>query len=100
MTGTVTVRRQWNSPESASVASNSIENLHMSDVSGGVRARAPRAFLHGYVWCDQLIDGELAHSCRHGPGPHRIKVCVVKRDNSKAIYDYLILQMNAQKRTA
>jgi hypothetical protein len=40
-------------------------------------------YLHGYVWCDGMIAGELAHSCRHGPGPHRIKVCITKIDNKK-----------------
>ena len=28
-----------------------------------------------------LVEGEVAHSCAHGPGPHRIKVVVVKKDN-------------------
>ncbi len=37
--------------------------------------------IHGYVYCDQAVAGELAHSCRHGPPPHKVKVCVVARDN-------------------
>jgi hypothetical protein len=28
-----------------------------------------------------MVDGELAHSCRHGPPPHNILVCVLKKDN-------------------
>jgi hypothetical protein len=29
------------------------------------------------------IDGEIGHSCRHGPPPHRIKVCMTKKDNRR-----------------
>jgi hypothetical protein len=85
-TKTVTVRRQWNDWRRASVHIEDISGLHLTDVSGGVNARAPRAFLHGYVWCSAFIEGEVAHSCRHGSGPHNIKVCVVQKDNEKDIY--------------
>jgi hypothetical protein len=33
--------------------------------------------------CDGMIAGKLAHSCEHGPPPHRIKVCVTKKGNEK-----------------
>jgi hypothetical protein len=33
--------------------------------------------------CDGMIAGELAHSCEHGPPPHRIKVCITKKGNEK-----------------
>jgi hypothetical protein len=45
--------------------------------------KANRLYLHGYVMCDQLIAGHLAHSCQHGPAPHRIKVCITKKGNEK-----------------
>jgi hypothetical protein len=41
-------------------------------------------YLCGYVWCDAAVEGEVAHSCRHGEDPQRIKVCVVKKDNTNA----------------
>jgi hypothetical protein len=34
------------------------------------------------VWCDAMVSGELAHSCRHGAGPHQIKMCVTKKGNA------------------
>jgi hypothetical protein len=83
---TVTVRRQWNDWRHATVRIKDIGGLHLSDTSGGVHARSPRAFLHGYVLCDSFIDGEVAHSCRHGSGPHNIKVCIVQKDNTKQVY--------------
>jgi hypothetical protein len=77
----VRVRRQWNDWREASYSIKDVSGFHWSDVSGGVNARANRAYLHAYVWCDGMVEGELAHSCRHGQGPHRIKVCIVKKAN-------------------
>lgn len=87
---TVRVRRQWNDHRIATYRLADIQNLHWSDVSGGLGARAPQEFLSGYVLCDALIAGELAHACGHGRPPHRIKVCVTRTDNSKAAYEALL----------
>lgn len=85
-TKTVWVRRQWNDWRHAEYRLADVEGPHWDDMSGGVNASAPRAFLHCYVWCNAMLQGELAHSCSHGKGPHRIKVCVTKGDNDKAVF--------------
>jgi hypothetical protein len=36
-----------------------------------------------------MIDGELAHSCRYGTGPHRIKICITKTGN-EAVYPKIL----------
>ena len=46
---TVTVGRQWNDYRLATVRLVDLHDLHFSDISGGVRQRAPRPFLHGYI---------------------------------------------------
>jgi hypothetical protein len=79
----VRIRRQWNDWRTAIVSLDSIDGLHWSSVSGGVQQRSPRPFLHAYVRCDQILEGELAHSCLHGTAPHRVKICIVKKDNPK-----------------
>jgi hypothetical protein len=89
----VTVRRQWNDWREARYRLRDIEGLHWTDVSGGVNARAPRALIHGYVWCNGMIDGELAHSCQHGEGPHRVLVCVVKKAN-KSVWSSVLEALN------
>ena len=61
-----------------------VSGLHWSSRSGGKKRRANRPYLHGYVWCNAMIVGAVAHSCRHGPPPHRIKVCITRIDNKKA----------------
>lgn len=72
----VEVRRQWNDWRVAVYRLSDIDGPHWDSVSGGVNARAPREFLHAYVRCDGMISGEISHSCRHGRGPHNIKVCI------------------------
>jgi hypothetical protein len=79
----VEVRRSWNDWRSADYYLNDVEDLHWSNISGGVQAVAPQFFVHGRVWCDGMLNGELAHSCQHGHGPHRIKVCITKTGNEE-----------------
>jgi hypothetical protein len=55
--------------------------------------------VHAYVQCDaELLRGELPHSCVHGPPPHRIKVCVVAKDNTKAVMTWAKAQADAVRR--
>ncbi|GAA1083740.1 hypothetical protein [Pseudonocardia alni] len=77
----VWVRRQWNERHRAAYRLADLSGLHWSDMSGGVMARANRPYVHGYASCEAAVEGEVAHSCRHGSAPHRIKVCVTAVDN-------------------
>ena len=79
----VWVRRQFNSRKHAAYRLAEVSEWHWSNMSGGIVRRANRHYLHGYVWCDAMIAGRLAHTCQHGPPPHRIKVCVTKKGNEK-----------------
>ena len=80
------VRRQWNDHRTGKVSLDDISDLHWGNVSGGVRVSSPQSFIFGYVSCD-MVEDDIAHSCLHGEGPHSIKVCVVKKDNSKEVWD-------------
>jgi hypothetical protein len=93
----VQVRRQWNDFKIASYRIEDIDGLHYSDESGGVYARSPRSFVHGYVMCDKMLNGELSHSCSHGPAPHRIKVCLTKKGNEK-VWPMVLEKLNASSR--
>jgi len=82
------VRRHPNDWQEATYKLSDVSGLHWDDISGGVGRRTSHITLFGYVSCDGAIDGEVAHSCRHGSGPHRIKVCLpkgVNKDNWSAI---------------
>ena len=52
--------------------------------------------MYGYVLCDRLVAGRLAHSCIHGEGPHRIKIVVVKKDNPRGIVAALMAPLGPQ----
>jgi hypothetical protein len=81
---TVWVRRQWNDyRREVEVLLQNVQHLHWGRMSGGVYAPTPRPFIHGYIFCDQILRGEVAHSCSHGAGPHRIKVCLIKSSNKE-----------------
>ena len=84
----VSVRRQWDSWEVAQVYVGDVTNLLWDLTSGGVKETAPEAFLYGFIWCDTIVSGNVAHSCLHGTAPHSIKVCILRRDNAPRIYHY------------
>jgi hypothetical protein len=75
-----------------------IVGLHFDDFSGGVRAQAPTPFLSGYVPCVE-IEGDIAHSCQHGPPPHDIKVVILRKDNDE-ICDEIVAEAASGKEQA
>lgn len=85
----VYIRRHSSDWKVGYVSQNEIDDLHWDTVSGGVGRVSPQPFIHGYVSCDRVRD-EISHSCAHGEGPHRIKVLIVKKDNSKQIFDWAL----------
>lgn len=70
----------------ATIPLSKIQGLHWDRWSGGTRTFAPQAFIHGYVYCDEL-EGNVAHSAIHGECPHLIKVCITKIDNKIEIFN-------------
>lgn len=83
----VWIRRHWSDDREAKVRLQDLRDFHWDVMSGGLEGGfgfvAPRPFVHARVWCDSFIEGSVAHSCAHGPGPHEIKVCIVKKSNRK-----------------
>ncbi|MEU4801058.1 hypothetical protein [Actinosynnema sp. NPDC023587] len=77
----VTARRDWNSPRRAVYRLGDLGGLHWSQTSGGQGHRANRPYVHAYVSCLSALGGTVAHSCTHGPAPHRIKICLTAIDN-------------------
>jgi len=85
----VYVRRQWNDEKIAAVPFDQFHNPYWDDISGEMMQRAPRPFIHGYVWCTDAQD-QSAHVHAHKDGPHWTKVCVVKSDNNRETYKRLL----------
>jgi hypothetical protein len=96
----VWVRRQWNDGRAIEIDIDQIQRPHWTDISGGIMKRANRLYLHGYISCALDTEGVLPHSCRHGPPPHRIKICVVKVDNTRAAMAELTARAESLRRAA
>ena len=88
----VYIRRQWNDWRIGLVSLKDISGFRWGTVSGGVHTRAPQACLYAYVSCAR-VRGEIGHSCSHGPAPHCIKVCIVKKDNSSGVFKDLLARV-------
>ena len=85
----VYVRRDWNDRGLGQVRWADLHALRWDTISGGAQVENPLPSLHAYVWCDK-VRGNIGHSCAHGPGPHNIKVCMLRDDNSRRIWRRLL----------
>ena len=91
----VIVRRQPSDYRTAKYLISSFESPHWDTVSGGIRITLfNQQFIYGYVQCTDAVEGEVAHSGEHGiddhgPCPHRIKVCALRKDNED-VYGILL----------
>jgi hypothetical protein len=85
----VYIRRQWNGKKIGRVPFYRFHNPYWDDISGEMMQRAPRPYIHGYVWCTDTRE-QIAHLQTHEDGPHWIKVCVVKRDNNRKTFKRLL----------
>ncbi len=87
----VAVRRSWRDSRVAVYRLEDVQDVHWS-VGQGLMARAPRHFLQGYVWCDGMVVGTLVHSGTLGPCPHRVPICIVKKDNERGVFEEFVSQ--------
>jgi hypothetical protein len=82
------VRRHPTDWQTATYRIEDANGFRWDSVSGGVARNTSRETLFAYVDCDKMLSGELAHSCQHGPPPHRIKVAVVKKLTDPAAFAF------------
>jgi len=95
---TVWVRRQYNDDQSAKYYLKNVSGIKWDKISGGVNAIAPNWSLYGYVNCQGMIEGDVAHSGIHGSCPHNIKICILKIDNTIEIIKEIIDKVGPQPR--
>ena len=93
----VYVRRDWNDRGLGRVRWADLHDPRWDTVSGGAQVENPLPLLHAYVWCDK-VRGKIGHSCAHGPGPHNIKVCMLRDDNSRRIWRRLLALVGPDRR--
>jgi hypothetical protein len=89
----IVVRAHWNQANWLKVLAiplDALSGFHWTRYSEGNPTVAPRPLLHAYVSCHVIPRGEdFAHECESGGRrPHRVKVCILPRDNPR-IFDAL-----------
>lgn len=78
----VTVVRQPGDYRKIEIPYSHLADFHLSDVSGDVGAVSGNMTRYARMMCDRIPESaEFAHSCKHGPPPHLILVCIVKSHN-------------------
>ena len=74
-----------------------IKSVRWDNHAGGVAREfckfTKRNYLYCYVDCTDIVL-EVDHTCQHGPPPHEIKVCVVKKYTPKDLYNKLVESAN------
>src|SRR5262249_10906781 len=76
----VSVHSEWYGWKTAEVRIGDLETLHWRQPSG-----APRLLLHGYVSCARIA-GRLPHDCASATAPHKLLVCVLKKNTVPSVY--------------
>ena len=79
---------------------------HVMDVSVGVIRvadfREPHLVLGsprlvaGFVKCNRFVGGGVAHSCKHGAGPHSIRVVASAADNDRETFRPLLARASRE----
>ncbi len=93
----VYVRRDWDDRGLGRVRWSDLNSPRWDTMSGGTQSESPLPLLYGYVWCDK-VRGMIGHSCAHGPGPHNIKVCMLREDNIGRIWRRLLVLAGPDRR--
>lgn len=78
----VQVRRQPGDWRLAAYRLADVSRMEWGYIGGGLKRRT-QWHVYGFVMCDGMISGKVGHSCKHGPPPHKIKVCITKKYNEK-----------------
>ncbi len=93
----VYVRRDWDGSGLGRVRWSDLHDPRWDTMSGGAQVENPLPLIHAYVWCDK-VRGRIGHSCAHGAGPHNIKVCMLREDNTRRVWGRLLALVGPDRR--
>ncbi len=54
--------------------------------------------LYGFTTCDAVIGGELPHAAGDHGHPHNVRVCILKDDNDREVFERLVLEAGGPPR--
>ena len=93
----VYIRRDWDDRGLGRVRWSDLHDPRWDTMSGGAQVENPLPLIHAYVWCDK-VRGKIGHSCAHGAGPHNIKVCMLREDNTRHVWGRLLASVGPDRR--
>ncbi|HIM61570.1 MAG TPA: hypothetical protein EYM73_05505 [Dehalococcoidia bacterium] len=93
----VYVRRDRDDRGLGRVRWSDLHDPRWDTMSGGAQVENPLPLIHAYVWCDK-VRGRIGHSCAHGAGPHNIKVCMLREDNTRRVWGRLLALVGPDRR--
>ena len=83
--------RDWRTAEIRLADLHEVQWLHT--------AGAPHPLLHGYVDCSDIRSGQIPHVCDSSSAPHRLLVCVIRRNVLAAHYEELVHRADARRQS-
>jgi len=81
----IRVHCTWSGWQNAEVRLRDIRDVHWFRPD-----RAPHAFLHGFVSCRDIVNGQIPHHCDGASAPHTLRVCLLKRHVIASAYAELV----------
>jgi hypothetical protein len=77
----IRVQSEWNGWRNAEVRLGDLRDVHWFQPT-----RAPHALVHGYIFCSNIVIGDLQHDCDRRSAPHRLLVCILKSHTLATVY--------------
>lgn len=77
----IRVQAEWNGCRNANVRLGELRDIHWFQPTG-----APRALVHGYISCSNIMAGDIPYDCDQKSAPHWVLVCVLKRHTIPAVW--------------
>ena len=68
-----------------------LSDVHWDRVTRASR-RAEGPTLCAFTSCDCVVAGELPHAARDRAHPHAVRVCILREDNDRLVFDRLRLE--------
>ncbi len=81
----IRVYDQWDGWHCAEVRIDDFMGVHWFQPPG-----APHRLVHGFILCTSVVTGHIPHDCEGGSVPHRLLVCVVKKQTAPTAFEDLV----------
>jgi hypothetical protein len=94
----LSIKRLPRDSAKAECAVADIRRPYWANTYGETPSATGHRFLFGFVSCDAVVSGELAHSCGSETRPHEVQVCIPKVGNDATAYHLLVSRIGVGER--